>query len=769
MINHLVSFSIQHRKFVLLLSLLFSLAFGYLAKDIRMDNSNDQFWIEGEPSLEAYQKFHEIFGSEEFFLIFIEGDHLTSNNSLAALDELYGKVTALEIEKTKPFAQIISPLHTPMPSNTVGVMEFLPLIDQDPGDSQRSTYIHEKLSNHPLFYPLLYGKSGKAMGIFATIKKEQTDEYRGKISDSLHGLMENESWPFTMRLVGPPELKKVIDRTTVNETPLFGGGALLVSIFVLAFLYRRFSAVFATVFVILTSLIFTMGCMGVFYGRASMVLVILPLVLVITGLGTCVHILNAYRHELETDPPQRGSTLFNPTPLLAAFTHTGSACFFTSLTTCVGFLSLMVVPIAPIRTLGIFTALGVMAIFVAATTLLPAIMAMDKKGIRIAGHKPPATHFILKPIAHVSTTHPKMVTILCLLVALGLSLGIKNLRIESNFGQAFAERHPHRIAIEAVDKHMAGTATFEMIFDTGVSGGALDPQFLKRLDQFESWILENKRNFIRHITSPGDLFQLINEGLGSSALRYPSSEEEAAQLMLLYEMSEGPENKMFDPDRRRAHLTLFSKNLPTDRVQAEESIIFAQAERIMGDPKLSITLTGVMPMFARLTNYIVASQLQTFGVAGLVIILFMIWVLRSFRLGIATMVPNLLPIIATYGFMGWMSYPLDWLSAIIPGVALGFAVDGTIHFGLTFKALREAGKSAQEAAEAVILRVGKAIVVTSLTLSAGFCIFGFSILINLAHLGLMLAFCFVLALIADILMTPALLVWLEGGSPSSRE
>lgn len=755
MINKIVSWCIHHKKTVIAAYVcLFGLCI-FLAKDLQMDNSNDQFWIEGEPGLVEYQNFQKNFGSEEFFLISIHGESLQSKAGLLELDDIYSDILALEIQGQKPFSEIISPLHTPAPVIADGILDFQPLITQIKSDVPIES-IKEKIHSHPIFNTLLYSNDEKSAGIFASIVGGKSDEFIRELASAVDSIAgSHNSLNLSVSSVGPPALKHQIDEITGKETILFGGSALLVAILVLSILYRRLCQVMGTTMVILVSNFFVFGLISLCTGTMSMVGIILPLVLVITGLGTCVHILNAFRHFYTNKANFRKS-------LLEAYTSTGRACFFTSLTTAAGFISMVAVPIAPIRELGAYTAVGAMALFFSAITLLPAFLSLDPCFTNATKSKTDEKN-ALRFMATIALAKPKVTIAISLIMVLLISVGIFNLKIESNFGQSFKATHPHRLAIEQVDRDLAGTGSFEMLFDTKKADGVLEPDFLKKLAEFLTWVHFEQGDIIPHTVSVLSIFELLNMGLNSDDM-LPKSLDESAQLLLLYELSEGSTKTLFDKNKQIAHATLFSRNLPTSIVEARELIILQKANAIFNSAnheQVKVTLTGVMPMFAELTTYIVETQLRTFVIAGLFIILFMIWVLGSIRLGIATMIPNLLPIIATYGVMGWLGYELDWLNAIIPGVSLGFAVDGTIHFGLTFKHLRKLGNTALQAAHQSVLRIGRAVTITSLTLSAGFCIFIFSDMINLARLGFLLALCFLFALLADIMLTPALLVWVD--------
>jgi predicted RND superfamily exporter protein len=181
----------------------------------------------------------------------------------------------------------------------------------------------------------------------------------------------------------------------------------------------------------------------------------------------------------------------------------------------------------------------------------------------------------------------------------------------------------------------------------------------------------------------------------------------------------------------------------------------------LGDSGMTLEVAGTTPLFAKLNEYIISSQMKSFSLAAIIIAFIMGFMLRSFKLGLAIMFPNILPIFATYGLMGWTGVPMDFLTAVIAVAAIGVAVDGTIHIGIRYRRSRLEGMGAAEAARSVMTSVGRALVVTSMVLTCGFLVLIPSMLASLATFGVFMAFCLFLALLYDIIMTPAVLTWLR--------
>jgi predicted RND superfamily exporter protein len=174
----------------------------------------------------------------------------------------------------------------------------------------------------------------------------------------------------------------------------------------------------------------------------------------------------------------------------------------------------------------------------------------------------------------------------------------------------------------------------------------------------------------------------------------------------------------------------------------------------------SIEITGSTPLYSKLNEYVIRNQVQSFAVASILITIIMVFLIRSVFLGIAIMIPNWLPVAGTYGVMGWLGIPLDFMTAVIAVAAIGVAVDSTIHLSARFRRAWALGQTPEQCIADVMSSTARALVVTTLVLVAGFSVLSPSVLAPLAMFGKLMAFCLFLALIYDLLMTPALLIWI---------
>lgn len=746
---------IAHTIPVLIFLLVSSATFAFFSLRIVINNSNDVFFVPHDPMMKAYKKFQDSFGSEEFLMVYFSSEDLFNEENYRKIISIHNELEKLTFEGKQVFPSILTPFHAPVVFSQNGAIKVENLLPKDEIPTKEAlNRVKHTILKHPIYKNLLVNEEGNAGALIASMRPNMDENYTLFAAEKAQNIID-ASGPSTLRrlLVGGPALKRTLDQATASETAIFGTAALLVSVALLLFLFRNFRQVLATIMSVLIAVIWTVGTMSILQVEMTLLMIILPLVIIVTGLGSSVHIINNYRAKI------RKGTL--PKNAIANATgDVGKACFFTVLTTAIGFLSMVVAPIQPIKILGLFAAIGVLLSFLFTLLILPLALGADKKAHRKL-HKR-SEEKLLKAffewICRVSLTSPRTTTIVSGLVFSFMIMGVLAIKVESNFTQALHESHPQRIAVEMVDKNLGGSSTLEVIVDTQLQNGVYEPSFLKALQQFGRNILEEQSDVVSAVLSPEQIILEVQHALvGNRSI--PTSKEGAVQLAFLYEISGGNSRSFIDSNAQTARISLRTRSMSTARALQLEQEVLSLANQTFPNSKLDAT--GVNQLFVHLSHYVIDSQIRAFVIAAIVICILMIWLFRSLILGLGTMIPNVLPVLATYGIMGWLSLPLDWMSAVIPGIALGVAVDGTIHIGSRFqKSIRE-GKQPVDAADDVIRNIGKALIISSLTLAAGFSVFSLSILESLARLGLLLAFCLLLALIADLVMTPALLTWLS--------
>jgi predicted RND superfamily exporter protein len=346
-------------------------------------------------------------------------------------------------------------------------------------------------------------------------------------------------------------------------------------------------------------------------------------------------------------------------------------------------------------------------------------------------------------------------------------MGIARLEVDSNFLDEFGDEEPIRIATAYADDVMGGTASFVYLFETGEPDGIKDPDVLREMARLQN-VADEYGGMVRKTYSLGDILMELNKAFHEEDPAHyalPEARELVAQYLLVYEMSGGDEAQDYvSSDYSRSRLEIRSKLVASSELRdmADTLNAYLEAE----PPKAAkVAATGMGELWLVMMEYITQSQIRGFLLAFTVIGLLLCILFRSVKTGLIAMAPNLSPAILTLGVMGWFDIPLDYVRLMIASVAIGISVDDTIHHVTRFHLEFKRCGSYERALHRSMNDVGRALFITSVVLVVGFLVNLGSRLDSIASFGALLATTIVVALVADFLLMPSLVLTLRPFGP----
>lgn len=782
---------------------------------IKLDMSMEAFFQQDDPVKQAYDHFRDIFGSDEIVYIVYEakdGD-IFSEASLTALkgvqDELmnYGTGESEEspLDHITEVKTLLNVSYLETSEGSLVSRDFIG--DELPADDAEREKLRQEALNHP-DYPLFYlSKNSQYGGIlirtdFGTTRVGDQDnsgddwETGSEWSEVPIGQSEaqeegtpqfkktdmNEYAAFMKpikEILGNPQYTKILIFHPVGnpvlmdfffevfeiEMGFISLGLIILIIGTLFLLFRSFSAVIWPLSIVILSVLWTLGLVG-WSGvtMTFMVQIIVFLVLTI-GIADTVHIFSGYLFF-------RNQEFDHASAMRAVFRKSALACLLTSTTTAVGLLALIFVPIVPIRNFGIFAAIGVFLAFIFTIILLPLMLEMwnpfSKKRIARLSQTEEKEHVIqrgLRKIEHISYHYPLPIIAIFLIVGIFAGYGLSKVRIDSNMVKIIKEGLPIRNTYQLVDEQMGGSQNIEVFIDMGQSGALKDPEVLNVMEAFQKDLENQYKDIIVKTTSlvnvAKDSFKALNEGR-PDMYRIPQGPNVLAQTLFLFE-SANPEDReqLVSEDYQMGRINVNLKNIGTEEAEIMVRSIQERLNTLFDPlkekyPDLKVTLTGAVPLMAIMVNYISWSQLQSFGLALLVITILFLVLFGSKRVGLLAMIPNVFPVLTTMGMMGWLGVALDADTMLIAPIVIGIAVDDTIHFLTHYRAELRETKSINKAIRKTFRETGQAISFTSLILSIGYLVFIFSVHQGMSYFGTMSAVAILTALLSDLFLLPAL-------------
>ena len=435
--------------------------------------------------------------------------------------------------------------------------------------------------------------------------------------------------------------------------------------------------------------------------------------------------------------------------------------FLTSFTTVIGFLSMNFSDAPPFRDLGNITAMGVAYAFFLSITFLPAMISVLP--VRAQPRKTSRLR-VMDQIAEFVIRHRQPLLLGIGLLIVGLTILAPRNELNDNFVQYFDESIKFRRDTDKVSENLAGLYFIDYSLDSKTPGGVSDPDFLKKVDAFANWYRQQPET--QHVNVITDVFKRLNRNMhGDDPAWYklPENRELAAQYLLLYEMSlpYGLDlNNQINIDKSSTRLSVSLKTLTTTQALALEQ----RAQQWMQQNIPELVTHGASPtiMFSHIGMRNIKSMLSGAFIALVLISLTLIFALRSVRMGLISLIPNLAPAGMAFGVWYLLRGEVGLALSVVAAMTLGIVVDDTVHFLSKYlRARREQGLTSEDAVRYAFASVGSALWVTTIVLVVGFMVLSRSAFELNASMGLMTAITIAIALFIDFLFLPPLLLQLD--------
>ncbi|ALP54107.1 RND transporter [Candidatus Tenderia electrophaga] len=535
----------------------------------------------------------------------------------------------------------------------------------------------------------------------------------------------------------------------------------LVVVIGLALLLRSATGTLSTVLVVCCSTAAAMGLagwLGIILTPSS---IGAPTIIATLAIADCVHVLTnflfARRDGNDKQAAMVESLCLNFKPIV-----------LTSVTTAVGLLSLNFSDAPPLRDLGNIAAMGVMVALLLSVTLLPALMMILPVRRRPQAG---AVDTTMAPLADFVIARRRSLLWGVGLVIVILAAAVPQNRLNDEFHKFFSEDTAVRQATEFIDRNLTGIYEIHYSLAASEPGGISAPAFLETLQAFTDWYRQQPH--VIHVHSLVDIMKRLNQNLHGDDpdwYRIPGQRDLAAQYLLLYEMSlpYGLDlNDRINIDKSATRVTVTLTNLSSRELLDLEARAQAWL-REHAPPSMQTEGASSPIMFAHIGERNIRSSLLGTAVALVLISFILIFALRSLKLGLISLVPNLVPALMAFGVWALSVGQIGFAMSIVASMSLGIIVDDTVHFLSKYlHARREKGMDAEAAIRYTFATVGRALWVTSLVLIAGFLVLSLSDFEFNSGTGALMALTIFCALLADFFFLPPLLMTLEQGRPGA--
>jgi predicted RND superfamily exporter protein len=530
--------------------------------------------------------------------------------------------------------------------------------------------------------------------------------------------------------------------------------ALLVAVVAML---RTTGGTVGTLVVILLSTLTAVGVAGHFGVFLDPVSAAAPVIILTMAVADSVHIILSY-YQL------RRTGLAKDDAIVEAMMVNGQPVFLTSLTTAIGFLTLNFSDSPPFRLMGNLTAFGVGAAWLYSMTVLPAVLAMTSGRVP-AQDRPGLVQRGVECLAHIVTSNSRQILVGSVAVVVALVALVPTLRVNDQYFEYFDHSLPIRPGTEFAMEHLTGPYVTSFSLESGETQGVSDPEFLTAVQDFTEWL--EARPPVAHVNSFSHTMKRLSmnmHGDDPAFFRQPETRDLGAQYLLLYEMSlpYGLDvNDQINVDKSALRLDVTYGNV--DVATIEQETLAAEAWlREHGTPSMkSARGTGPAMMFAKITRRNISSMILGTGFGFLLISGILTFALRSVRMGILSLIPNIVPTLMAFGVWAVLVGEVGFAVSVIAGLSIGIIVDDTVHFLSKYNRARRR-MSARAAVDYAFEHVGPALVATTTIVTVGFTMLGLSTFRVTAYMGGLTALTVICALVVDFLLLPALLIAFDG-------
>ncbi len=531
-------------------------------------------------------------------------------------------------------------------------------------------------------------------------------------------------------------------------------GVLLV---VMIVLLRSAGGTFATFGVIGLSASSAMGLAGWAGLNITPPSAVAPTIILTVAIADSIHILVTMLGEMRRGRSQTDA-------LVESMRINLQPVFLTSITTAIGFLSLNFSDAPPFRDLGNMAATGAIVAFFYSILFLPALMAVLP--VR-AKQRPDGALSAMERLADFVIGRRRVLLVAMTAAVATLVAFIPRLEINDQFVRYFAPSISFRADTDFAQAHLSGIYQAQWSLPAPGSGAVTDPEYLARVDAFSEWL--RGQESVVHVQTITDIFKRLNKNMHADEpgwRRLPDERNLAAQYLLLFEMSlpYGLDlNNQIDVDKSATRLIATLDNLTTNELRALDRNAQAWLTKNLASAS-GQQASGPFVMFAYIAKRNIEGMIGGTAIAFVLISLILMISLRSLRLGLVSLAPNLAPAFMAFGIWSIFVGQVGLASSVITATSLGIIVDATVHFLSKYlRARRARGADAKEAVRYAFTTVGAALWVTTATLIAGFAILALSTFKINATLGLLTAIALTCALVADFLLLPPLLMAIDRG------
>ncbi|TRX53690.1 MMPL family transporter [Fulvivirga sp. M361] len=760
-LSHII---IKNRLLLVLLLAGITAFMGYKAQDVEMSFNFSSTVPTDDPDMVVFQAFKELFGEDgNLMAIGLKDSSVYTKEKFDQLREL-----SLRISEIKGVNNVLSlPLIKRLKKDTVeGKFVFEPVFTSTPSTKQEFDSLLQVALDQRFYTGRLVNENNGATVLLIFINKKVLNSVdRLRLTQDIQdvGAVFEEAMQIKLHYAGLPFVRSVVSGGVKKEMQIFLILSVVVTGLILFLFFRTWDAVVFPLTIIGVVVVWVLGSLVLFGYKITLLTGLIPPVIVVIGIPNSVYLLNKYHQEFES----HGNKMMAISRVVRKI---GLVTLITNFTTAIGFLVLATTDIVILKEFGIIAGINIMATFVVSIVLIPAVFSwlpspggQQLKHLRFKILDTALTWMDLLVHRHRIFIY----TFTGLLIAISV-IGMYKIETVAYMVDDIPADSDVKKDLDFFEDHFSGIMPLEIVVDTDKRRGAIDVKNLRKLDQFEKFLTEQ-----RDISEPVSLVSFVKAArqayYGNNPERYQIPNKRESNFILRYMRnqtdSSGLFNSFVDSTMQKMRLSMQVADVGSHKMDSLiNQVIQPKIDTLFGESNLSLSITGTTPLFVKGNKFLIENLQFSLLLAFIIISVIMSVLFANFRMIVISLVPNIIPLIITAGIMGFAGIHLKPSTALIFSIVFGISVDDSIHFLAKYRQELFANRFFVPLAVSKSLReTGASMMYTSIILFAGFVIFAGSSFGGTVALGILTSITLLIAMITNLILLPSLLMTFDDG------
>lgn len=765
---------LRNRHWVLLCIALFTIFMATQWKYIRFTQTEANLLPNDHKDNIAYTDFLKKFGEEGNVIIFaVKSSDVFKPETFKAWNNMMASIGKnKEVDGVLSFNEI----QDLVKNDSLQTFQLKPFIDKN--KVADATYLNTKkddlLNKMPFYESLLFNKKSGIVRSVIYLKKDIVNKPERKefvLNKLIPAIDEFKKTTKTdIKVSGMPYIRTLNAKAIISEIGLFIGATLLVTSLIFYFFFRSFRTTMMALFVVMIGVMWSFGFLGLLRYEITVLTALVPSLIVIIGIPNCIFLTNKYHQETRIHGNRAKG-------LQRVLTKVGTATFITNVTTAVGFATFIITDNKLLQEFGIVTSVNIMALFVLSLFVIPiffSFMPLPKEKHLEHLERGYLVNFKNWIIDQVKYHNVRVYGVAVGILIIGI-IGIYKINISGSILEDMPKNNAFFEDIRFFEKEFKGVLPVEILIDTKRKKGVMKISTLKKMDELQSEI-----EAIPELSKPVSIVNLVKFSKqayynGNPAFYdLPNSQEQAFILPFLKNSSKDSKNNPLksyvDSTGQYARISTFMREVSTDEMVKVEEKLQDRINKLFPKERFTVTITGKALLFQKGTSYLLENLIESLIFALALTGALIFFLFRSVKMIFVALIPNLLPLLATAGLMGYLGIPIKPSTILVFGIAFGLSVDDTIRFLAQYRQeLVRNNWKIKKSIFSTLEEEGPSMFYTSFVLLFGFSVFTLSDFGGTVALGGLVSITLLFGMLTNLILLPSLVLSLNRSLANQQE